>query len=75
MAPEILVEESILKSAEIKQLKAIDVWALVMTFFVILNPDQKNLFQHDLEKRRASNAGLKVAVALLYFLKKGNTIF
>ena len=75
MAPEILVEESILKSAEIKQLKAIDVWALVMTFFVILNPDQKNLFQYDLEKRRASNAGLKVAVALLYFLKKGNTIF
>ena len=75
MAPEILVEESILKSAEIKQLKAIDVWALVMTFFVILNPDQKNLFQYDLEKRRASNAGLKVTDALLYFLKKGNAIF
>ena len=49
MAPEILVEESILKSADIKQLKAIEVWALVMTFFVILNPDQKTPFQYDLK--------------------------
>ena len=49
MAPEILVEESILKSADIKQLKAIELWALVMTFFVILNPDQKTPFQYDLK--------------------------
>ena len=70
MAPEILVEESILKSAGIEQLKAIDVWALVMTFFVILNPDQKNPFQYDLEKRRACDAGLNVSDALLYFLRK-----
>ena len=39
MAPEILVQESILKSAGIEQLKSLDVWALLMTFFVILNPD------------------------------------
>ena len=70
MAPEILVEESILKSAGVEQLKAIDVWALVMTFFVILNPDQKNLFQYDFGKRRASDAGLHFSDALLYFLKK-----
>ena len=70
MTPEILVEESILKSAGIEQLKAIDVWALVMTFFVILNPDQKNPFQYDLEKRRACDAGLNVSDALLYFLRK-----
>ena len=71
MAPEILVEESILKSAGIEQLKAIDVWALVMIFFVILNPDQKNPFQYDLENRRASDAGLHVSETLLYyFLKK-----
>ena len=70
MAPEILVEESVLKSAGIEQLKAIDVWALVMTFFVILNPDQKNPFQYDLEKRRACDAGLNVSDALLYFLRK-----
>ena len=44
MAAEILVEESILKSAGIEQLKTIGVWALAMSFFVILNPDQKNSF-------------------------------
>ena len=66
MAPEILVEESILKSAGVEQLKAIDVWALVLTFFVILNPDQKNPFQHE----RACDAGLNVSDALLCFLRK-----
>ena len=70
MAPEILVEESVLKSAGIEQLKAVDVWALVITFFVILNPDQKNPFQYDLENRRASDVGLHISDALLYFLKK-----
>ena len=72
VTPEILDEQSNLKSAGIEQLKAIDVWALVMTFFVILNPDQKNPFQYKLEKRRASDAGLNVSDALLYFL---NAIF
>ena len=66
MAPEILVEESILKSSGVEQLKSIDVRALVMTFFVILNPDQKNLFQYE----RACDAGLNVSDALLYFLRK-----
>ena len=66
MAPEILVEESILKSAGVEQLKAIDVRALAMTFFAILNPDQKNPFQYE----RACDAGLNVSDALLYFLRK-----
>ena len=70
MAPEILVEESILKSAGIEQLKALVMWALVMTFFVILNSDQKNPFQYDLENRRASDVGLHISDALLYVLKK-----
>ena len=66
MASEILVEESILKSAGAEQLKAIDVGALAMTFFVILNPDQKNPFQYE----KACDAGLNVSDALLYFLRK-----
>ena len=41
-----------------------------MTFFVILNPDQKNPVQFDLEKRRASDAGLNVSDTLLYFPRK-----
>ena len=51
-------------------MKAIDVWGLVITFFVILNPDEENPFQYHLEKRRASDAGLHVSHALLYFLKE-----
>ena len=51
-------------------MKATGVWALVMNFFVIMNPDQKNPFQYDLEKRRASDAGLNVSDALLYFRRK-----
>ena len=65
MASEILVEESFLKSAGIEHVSV-----LVMTFFVILNPDQKNPFQYDLEKRRSSDAGLNVSDALLYILRK-----
>ena len=61
-----MVEESILKSAGVEQLKAIDVGTLAMTFFVILNPDQKNPFQYE----RACDAGLNVSDALLYFLRK-----
>ena len=63
MALKILVKESILKSAETEQLKAIDVWSLVMTYFFILNPDQKNPFKYDLKKRRACDAGLNVSDA------------
>ena len=32
------------ESTCIDDLKAIDAWALLMTFFVILNPDQRFLF-------------------------------
>ena len=70
MAPEILVEELVLKSEGIEQLKATGVWALVMNFFVIMNPDQKNPFQYDLEKRRASDAGLNVSDAFFIFGEK-----
>lgn len=49
MAPEISVVEHMLKSANLEQLKAIDVWALLMTIFVSLNPDQRYPFQQDME--------------------------
>ena len=41
-----------------------------MSFFVILNPDQKNPFEYDIEKRRPYHAGLNVSDVLLYFLRK-----
>ena len=42
MAPETSIEGEMLESACIDDLEAIDIWALLMTFFVILN--QTNVF-------------------------------
>ena len=39
MGPEISIEGEMLESALIDELKAIDAWMLLTTFFVILNPD------------------------------------
>ena len=39
MAPEIVIEEYMLQTAGIDDLKSIDIWATVMTLFVLLNPD------------------------------------
>ena len=47
-------------------MQAIDVRALAMTFFIILNPDQKNPFQYE----RACDSALNVSDGLLYFLRK-----
>ena len=41
IAPEISIDREMLESACIDNLKSVDVWALLMTFFVILNPDQR----------------------------------
>ena len=60
MAPEILVDALKLTSVGIEQLKSIDNWALIMTIFVILNPDQEHPFfldfQNDREKRVSDSA-------------------
>ena len=50
MAPEISIEGEMLESACIDDLKAIDVWALSITFLVILNPDQRFPFHLNIKK-------------------------
>ena len=50
MAPEISIEGKVLESACIDDLKAIDVWTLLMTFFVILNPDQRFPFHLNIKE-------------------------
>ena len=50
MAPEISVEEFMVTSASLGQLKAIDVWAVIMTMFVVINPDQRYPFQLDITR-------------------------
>ena len=44
MAPEISIIGGLI-NASIDDLKAVDVWAVLMTFFVVLNPDQKYPFE------------------------------
>ena len=50
IAPEISRDEEMFESACIDDLKAIDVWALLMTFFVILNPDQRFPFHSNIKE-------------------------
>ena len=50
MEPEISIEGEMLESACIDDLKAINVWALLMTFFVILNPDQRFPFHLNIKE-------------------------
>ena len=49
IVPELVIEELSIASAGIDELKTVDVWAVSMTFFTILNPDQSYPFQNDLE--------------------------
>ena len=49
IVPEIIVPELLLDSASLEQLKAIDVWALLMTIFTCINPDQSYPFLFEIE--------------------------
>eukprot|EP00794_Sanderia_malayensis_P019651 gene19651-21594_t len=49
MAPGISTPEIMLRSANLEQLKLIDMSALLMTMFVCLNPDQGYPFQNDIK--------------------------
>ena len=39
MTPELIIQELPIASAGTDELKTVDVWALLMTFFTILNPN------------------------------------
>jgi len=49
MAPEIILESRKLSTASLEEMKAIDVWALGMTLFGILNPDTSFPFEIELK--------------------------
>ena len=40
MVPELIIEQLSITSAGIDELKTIDVWAVSVTFFTMLNPDE-----------------------------------
>ena len=47
MVPKLIIEELLIASAGTDGLKTVNVWAVSMTFFTILNPSQSYPFQHD----------------------------
>ena len=52
MAPEISLDQYMLETASIEQLKAIDNWALLMTIFIVMNPDQEYPFELDVKEQQ-----------------------
>ena len=49
MVPELIIEELSTALAGIDERKTVDVWAVSMTFFIILNPGQSHPFKNDLK--------------------------
>ena len=52
MAPEISLDQYMLETAGIEQLKAIDNWALLMTMFIVMIPDQEYPFELDVKEQQ-----------------------
>ena len=56
MAPEILIQEELLEFARIDEMEKIDIWALLMTLFVVIDPDQTHPFELNINESRKSSA-------------------
>ena len=56
MAPEILIQEELLELAGIDEMKKIDIRALLMTLFLVINPDQTLPFELNINGSRKSSA-------------------
>ena len=55
MAPEIIVDEIMLNTASIDQLMAVDVWALLLTIYIAINPDCPYPFYHEISQDKGNN--------------------
>ena len=51
MAPETSLDQYMLETASIEQLKVIDDWVLIMTIFIVMNPDQEYPFELDVKEQ------------------------
>ena len=52
MAPEISLDQYMLETASIEQLKAIGNWALLMTIFIVMNPNQEYPFELEVKEQQ-----------------------
>ena len=57
MAPEILIQEELLEFAGIDEMKKIDIWALLMTLFLVINPDQTQPFELNINESKKNSTG------------------
>ena len=51
MAPETSLDQYMLETVSIEQLKVIDDWVLIMTIFIVMNPDQEYPFELDVKEQ------------------------
>ena len=55
MAPEILIQEELLEFAGIDEMEKIDIWALLMTLFFVINPDQTRPFELNISENKKNS--------------------
>ena len=55
MAPKIFIQEELLEFAGIDEMKKIDIWALLMTLFLVINPDQTHPFELNINESRKNS--------------------
>ena len=61
MAPEILIQEEHLEFSGIDEMKKTDIWTLLLTLLLVINPDQTHPFQLNINESK-KNSSVKVFV-------------
>ena len=70
MVPELIIEELSIASVGMGEIKTVDVWTVLVTFFTILNPDQSYPFQYHIPNK----VTLNIESAFKQELQKQNMI-
>ena len=70
MAPEMQIETQVIDSARIGDMKKIDIWALTLTLFLIINPDLSYPCEYDVKELQNKCAGKTFFIATEQQLRK-----
>ena len=57
MAPEILIQEEHLEFSGIDEMKKTDIWTLLLTLFLVMNPDQTHPFELNINESKKNSTG------------------
>ena len=69
MSPEILIQEELLELAGIDEMRKKDIWDLLMTFFLVINPDQAHSFELNVNESKKISTGKAFAISAEQQLK------